>query len=313
MNALREMATDFRDKRLWAVVAALLAVLVAVPVLLSKSASAPAKTASVPAAVPSGPSLPVVSASQSPNQTHLSGRSHDPFSGGASAGGSGSTTQGSKSSTTPSSATASKPGGTSSGTSGGSSTPVPTVTGSPSVPAPITTTPTAHKRAPASLRSSQVYRVALAVSWPSGGLDTIDPLERLSVLPNDRQPLLVELGVQKGGGRVLFAVEPGAVVSGPGTCTPGPIDCQVLSLAVGQNENLSSQSPTGPNEVALFAVTSITAHSLGSSSAAATARRRVSAAGRDELASSQQNVVSLFRYEPALGAVVDLRNLSIGG
>ena len=38
----------------------------------------------------------------------------------------------------------------------------------------------------------------------------------------------------KGGKQVLFAVQQGAAVSGPGTCTPGPIDCEILALAPGQ-------------------------------------------------------------------------------
>src|SRR5205823_220376 len=83
-----------------------------------------------------------------------------------------------------------------------------------------------------------------------GGINTIDPLERLSVVPSPKQPLLVELGVLQGGKRVLFAVQPGAAVSGPGTCTPGPIDCEVLTLAPGQTEGVSKQTSTGTTRVA---------------------------------------------------------------
>jgi hypothetical protein len=173
--------------------------------------------------------------------------------------------------------------------------------------------PPPSKPAPAVLTASDVYRVSLAVSYPSGQLDTIDPVNRLTVLPNAGMPLLVELGVLQGGRSVLFAREPGAVLSGPGRCTPGPIDCQILSLGVGQNEMLSTRSSSGTSEIALFAVTSIKAHDLGSSSAAFRARRHASPAGRSVLANSQLSVLRLFRYEPNLGVVVDLRNLSIGG
>jgi hypothetical protein len=38
-----------------------------------------------------------------------------------------------------------------------------------------------------------------------------------------------------------------------------------------------------------------------------------SAAGRRLLSTSTLSALSLFQYEPSLGAVVDLRNLTVGG
>ena len=43
----------------------------------------------------------------------------------------------------------------------------------------------------------------------------------------------------KGGKRVLFAVQAGAVVHGPGQCTPGPIDCEIVSLKPNQIESVT--------------------------------------------------------------------------
>jgi hypothetical protein len=154
--------------------------------------------------------------------------------------------------------------------------------------------------------------VSLSITNASGGLNTIDPLKRLSVLPSTRQPLLVELGVLKGGSRVLFAIQPGTVVSGPGTCTPGPIDCEILSLGQDQTEGVSVQSTGGPVSVALFAVTGVTASDYSSAAAADKARRQESSAGRQALDASSLDALSLFRYEPSVGAVVDLRNLTAG-
>ncbi len=147
----------------------------------------------------------------------------------------------------------------------------------------------------------------------SGGLDTIDPLERLSILPSKQTPLMVELGVLKGGKRVLFALQPGAVVSGPGSCTPGPIDCEVLSLAVNQIENLGVQSGSGVSPVTMFAVTAIKADKHPSAAAAWQARNKASAAGRALLNSSALSALSLFEYKPSLGALVSLQNLKVGG
>ena len=156
--------------------------------------------------------------------------------------------------------------------------------------------------------------MSLAITTSGGGLNTIDPLQRLSILPNPQQPLLVELGVLQGGHDVLFAVQRGAVVSGPGTCTPGPIDCQILSLAPGQTEGLSVQGANGgTSSVALFQVTDITAHGYASGAAANQARQAASAAGRKLLNKAALDAVSLFQYDPSVGAVVDLRNLTVGG
>src|SRR5205807_1170471 len=108
----------------------------------------------------------------------------------------------------------------------------------------------------------------------SGGFNTIDPLERLSVLPSAHEPRLVELGVLKGGHRVLFAVQPGTVVSGPGVCTPGPIDCEVLSLGVDQIEGISTRTSSGVAPVALVAVTAIKVNKYKTKKVAAQARSR---------------------------------------
>jgi len=146
----------------------------------------------------------------------------------------------------------------------------------------------------------------------AGGLDISDPLERLSIIPNAQEPLLVELGVLKGGHRVLFAVEPQTVLGGPGKCTPRPVDCEILSLAPGQIEHLSVALPTGILAVRAFAVTGIKADWHTSVAAAYRARRRESAAGRRLLNRSSLRALSLFAYRPSLGAVVDLRSLDRG-
>jgi hypothetical protein len=167
--------------------------------------------------------------------------------------------------------------------------------------------------APSGLTAKQSYDVALSITNASGGLNQTDPLERLSVLPSNQQPLLVELGVLKGGKRVVFAVQPGTVVTGGAACTPGPIDCEILTVAQDQTVTLSTQSKAGPVYVAKFAIIGITAQDNGSAAAANRARRKESAAGRKLLDSSNSSSLSLFKYDPTVGAVVDLRNLTVGG
>src|SRR5579863_7801058 len=83
---LRGVVAELRQKRLWPVAAVLLAALVAVPILLSKSSS-PAPVAQTPASTPppsSGSSLPAISVQSTPVHTALKGSSRNPF--GAAAG-----------------------------------------------------------------------------------------------------------------------------------------------------------------------------------------------------------------------------------
>lgn len=313
MNAiLKDIYTDLREKPLLGLGAvALIIALIAVPLLVAKS-SKPGPSGPAPSvAVPPAPGLPVVSAQTAATGTHPTGHSRDPFTQGATTtttpATSTSTTSSTASSTSSHSSTGSSSGSSS---SGGATLPI----SSSTPPTQIIVPPATPKPVPAALNSTQTYEVSLAITNSAGGLDTIDPLERLSVLPNDHTPLLVELGVLKGGHRVLFAVQPGAVLNGPGRCTPGPIDCEILSLGTDQTEGLAQRGSNGTSSpVALFAVTSIATDDHSSAAATKQVRRRESAAGRAVLNSSPLSALSLFRYDPSQGVVLDLRNLTVGG
>jgi hypothetical protein len=76
---------------------------------------------------------------------------------------------------------------------------------------------------------------------------------------------------------------------------------------------MGTQSSAGVISGPLFAVTGITAAQNPSAAAADTARRAESATGRSLIDHSTLTALSLFQYEPSLGAVVDLRNLTVGG
>jgi hypothetical protein len=319
MALLRGIANDLRSKKLWPAAGVLLAAIIAVPLALSKTSSShtPVAQASQGTPPPANP-IPALNVQPTPGQSKLGGRGRDPFK---QQGVSSTTSTGQAITTATSTATAASSNGTlstggvstSSATSGGGTS----SSGGSSSTVPFTgaTLPKgASKPAPAGLTSAQAYDVAFAITNNSGGFDTIDPLVRLSELPSHQQPLLVELGVLKGGQRVLFAVMPGTVVNGPGTCTPGPIDCQILSLGQNQTEVLSSTAPAGNVvQVADFAITSISAKTYSSAAAASQARNASSAAGRKLLNASTLSALSLFQYEPSLGVVVDLRNLTVGG
>jgi hypothetical protein len=311
MSFIQGIVADFRTKRLWPVALALVAALIAVPVLLSNSSNTSSPVAGLPQPGATGPAataLPAVSVSSTPTYSRLPGRGRDPFAQPRQTASKTSATP-----TTAATASSGTSGSTGSGTSttsgGAGASTTSTTTGTPTATIP---TGTPHP-APTGLTASQAYHVTISITNSAGGVDTIDPLQRLSILPSQRRPMLVELGVLKGGQRVLFAVQPRTVLSGPGTCTPGPIDCEILSLGQDQIEGLAVRSSTGTVPVALFAVTGIKADQLASAAAADQARRAASAAGRNLLSSSTSSALSLFRYDPSLGAVVDLRNLIVGG
>ena len=326
MSFLAPIWQDLKSRKLVPVVAVLLVAIVAVPLVLGSSSSTPSAT-SGSAALPSAPAdgLPAVSETTTPPSAKITGRARDPFTptGGGSAAGPAAVAARPMSTGTSTATPAGGPSQPSSPVVGGG-TPTTSGGGSPTGGSPTTsggnggnpplpsTIPSGHpKHVTPSLKPNQSYSVTLAITNSSGGINSIDPLQRLSLLPSQREPMLVELGVLQGGSRVLFAVEPGTVLSGPGTCVPGPIDCEILSVAQGQTEKVSLSTKNGVTPVALFAVTGISVINHSSAAASQKARRAQSAAGRRVLDHSPLGAVSLFRYEPAVGAVVDLRNLTL--
>jgi hypothetical protein len=312
---LRRVVGELREKRLWPVAVALLVAIVAVPVALSKSStSAPVAQLPQAASPPSqAASVPAVSVQSTPGQSRLTGKVRNPFAQQRTGGTSTAASATAATSTATTAATAGTTGASgAAGTATTSGTATPTTTTATTPPATITPnakpTPTT-----AALSATQAYHVTLAITNATGGLNSVDPLQRLSVLPSQQHPLLIELGVLKGGHRVLFVVQPGTVVNGPGTCTPGPIDCEILSLGQDQTEALSTQSATGVVPGPLFAITAITADERSSPAAAEKLRRTESVAGRALLSKSTLSALPLFHYDPSIGAVVDLRNLTVGG
>ena len=328
MSTLSAFVTELRERRLWPVAVVLLIGIVAVPLVLAKTP--PPTPGPVAAAsglpVSANPAAPAVSLGATPAATSPRGSARNPFtpapgtgagvlaspasstsSSPASTVGKGTGTgTGTGKSTGTSSSGAKGGSGAQSGSSGGAGGGSGSSSSNPPADPPIER----GKPGPARLSTNQAYGVALAISKPGSGLETIASLERLSILPSVQQPLLVELGVVQGGRRVLFAVQPKAVITGPGSCTPGPIDCQILSLASGQTETLSSTNGAVSN--LLFAVTAVKADEYRSRGAAQKARRTASIAGHKLLNNSTLSALTLFQYDPSVGAVVDLRNLKVG-
>jgi len=317
MSVPRNILKELVDRKLWPIALVLIIALVAVPVLLTKKAPTDIVTPPTgPLPYSSGTTLPAISIKASPTNSKLAGGGRNPFTPQHEA--TTTTTVAAATTTTPVTGTTTTSTGSGTSSSGGSGTGASTAPATtpvaPGTPAPTTPAPTTPaKPAPTGLTPTQSYHVSLALTTADGGVNTIDPLERLSILPSKQEPMLVELGVLQGGHSVLFVVEPGTVVSGAGTCTPGPIDCEIVSLNPGQTEGISKQTASGSTPVALFSVNSISADNHPSVRAANAARQNASSAGRELLNHSPLSAISLFQYDPSVGAVVDLRNLTVGG
>jgi hypothetical protein len=294
---------------LWPIAAILAVAIVAVPLLLSNSGSQsnqPLAESSVGPTIPNVSSIPAVSVSDTASDAKLKGRSRNPFQqlkGGTSGSGSA---KSSKSEPTPSQSSSGSSSqsttGSGSHTSGSTGTGTTTTTTTPPPPPP-----------PSGLTPTETYEVSVSVTGNSGNENTINSLERLSALPSRSNPLLVELGVLKGGKDVLFALQPGTIVRGGGRCIPGPTDCELLSLRRSQVERVEATTQDGVMPEAMFAVTAITMQKHTNAAVASAARRVQNAYGHSLLKASTSPALSLFQYDPNIGALVDKRNLSVGG
>ncbi len=320
MSHLNALLSDLRDRKLWPVAVALLAAVVAVPVLLTKSASpagAGHGTPSLALPVDLAKTGPAVTVDTTPGQASLNGKTRDPF------------TQLVKPSSTTSASTASAANSAAAAVTGAVSTATSGATGStgstgsagsgsastggtytsPTPPSTTPSTPSSPKSA--ALAKDQVYAVGLSLADPSGSLTSPALQVRDSVFPNPQAPLLVYLGVLQGGQRALFAVMPGTVLSGQGSCIPGPVYCQILSLGQGQQESVATAATAStPYQ---FQVEKIFGATQSSAAAATQARNAVSAPGRTDLDNAALSAVQLFSYDPSIGALVDQRNLTVGG
>jgi hypothetical protein len=231
---LLELWHDLRAKRLWPVAALLVVALVAVPVMLKKNSSTP--PASTPPAAstssagddskavvvadtgtargstlgvfnkkdPFKPDKAVLSAAH-PKPTPAPKSSSQPAGGGGSA---------------PSGSNGSSP---SSGNGGGGVqvTPQPTKPEAPKGPFAYTVDVKFGKRG-----ETRVHH----------------DVQKLDVLPNQNNPLLVFLGVNTAGDTAVFLTDTSLKAAGEGTCKPNGGTCSFLYLKLDKNSNTEDLS-----------------------------------------------------------------------
>jgi hypothetical protein len=232
-DLLLDIWNDLREKRLWPVAALLLVGLIAVPVVLSKPTEEPtvAPATSSPQAKTEGvakglAALTVAKEESGEGSTLDVFDPSDPFkppkdvianskegtdsgSGAPTDSGTGSTDAGGTADT----------GTTTGGGTDGGSTPPPTPTEGKTVE----------------------YRYVADVTFTANGKKRkIKGLERLEVLPSEKNPLLIFLGAGKNGNNAVFLMDSTLTAVGEGKCKPSRAQCAFLYLGAGSVEEITN-------------------------------------------------------------------------
>jgi hypothetical protein len=235
---LLELWHDLRAKRLWPVAVALVLALVAVPVLLKKDSGSPAPapaTAPSASAADNAAKAVVVADNSTANSSTLGVfNKKDPFKPDKAvlAAAHPKTSAPAKSApTSPSGGNPGAAGGTPSGSTGGS-----TGGGNTggSTPAPQPTKPQAPK-------GPFAYTVDVKFG-KRGETRTHHNVQKLDVLPNQNNPLLIFMGVNAAGDTAVFLTDTSLKAAGEGSCKPDGNTCSFLYLKLDKDKNTEDLS-----------------------------------------------------------------------
>ena len=227
-----ELWHDLRAKRLWPVAALLVVALVAVPVVLKKKSSTSTPTPT-PSAAATGAadnaSKAVVVADDTAHPSTLGiFNKKDPFrpDHAVLAAAHPKTPAPSSSSSQPQSS-----GGNSTPTGGGNSTPS---NGGGTNSGGTTVTPQPTK--PQAPKGPFAYIVDVKFG-KRGHTRVHHNVQKLDVLPNQNNPLLVFLGVNTAGDEAVFLTDTSLKAAGEGKCKPDGNTCSFLYLKLGKDQN----------------------------------------------------------------------------
>jgi hypothetical protein len=223
---------DLREKRLWPVAVLLLAGLIAVPVVLSKPAEEPtvAPVTAAPQAKTEGvakglAALTVAKDEPGEGSTLDVFDPSDPFKppkdivAKSQDDGTSTTTDSGSAATTDTGAATTDTGG------GGGTTTTETPAETPAQPETQTVE----------------YRYVADITFTNNGKKRkIKGLERLDVLPGEKNPLLIFLGAGKNGNNAVFLVDSTLTAAGEGKCRPSRDECAFLFIGAGSVEELTN-------------------------------------------------------------------------
>jgi hypothetical protein len=218
---LLDLWLDLREKRLAPVALLLLAGVIAVPIVLAKKSEPPpaaptATTASVAPAAPVVAGQPAEAATDSKLQTFSARDPFEPTSAPAAAAGTATAT-GTPTSTTPTTTTGTGTTGSGTTTPGGG-----TNGGGPTTGTGTTTPET----------KTTLFTYTTDLKFGSGGsVPTYNGVTRLQLIPDEKAPKIVFLGVTTTGKTAVFLVDSNiGVDTGEGTCRPSADECTFLYL-----------------------------------------------------------------------------------
>lgn len=298
MNLLRNVLSDLVEKRLWPVAVALIAAVVAVPVVLGSGGAADYAAEPAPAAPADAVTASIVTPAEVATAKRARpGSVRDPFRQRGSSKQSDSISQGASSQTGNAGSTVTSGGG------GGASAPA---TSSPA-PEKQTSGPglvePKHQQAP---DPEQVYRVSVRFGEP-GEQRTRRDIARLTPLPSSNDPFFVFLGVTSGGKTAVFLVSSDASVSGDGKCRPSRDACETVELKAGETAFFDlSDGSAGIVQYQLDVLT-VAKRTATSAAAAKTWRERESKAGRAVLRSgleADRFEVGDWHFDEATGLLI---------
>jgi hypothetical protein len=275
MNPVRNIFNDLVDRRLWPVALALVAALVAVPILLggsssSSPAAAPAQLAQAPAT--GGTAQAAISVSQVPTtRVDRAGSVRNPFVQHKVKDPSTTTTNPTTTTTPTSTSLTNTPISSGGGTALSPVSSGPTTTFTP-VPG------TGGVKPQTSVQD--VYRVNLRFG-AAGNQKVRHDIPRLTPLPSMSNPFFVFLGVLADHKTAVFLVSSDATATGDGTCKPNPTECDTVELKAGDTEFFDvAQGNAGSTQYELDLLKVSHGTVKGTAAAAAKAARRVSSGGK---------------------------------
>ncbi len=223
---------DLREKRLWPLAAAMLLGIVAIPAVLTKSATEPAQPTAVTTPAPKAKGGSVLALDVETPASSGKGSSLDSFSRdnpftppgyrkGAKAA----------DSETVDVATA---GGEVEGTvevGGGGG--APTGDSAPQSPLPVPVGPRT---------TTEFEYVADITFWQGDRRRSIRGLRKLDMLPNDSAPVLIFLGATSDGGDAVFLVDSTLKAFGEGNCSPSRANCTFVMIGPGSEHNFTAET-----------------------------------------------------------------------
>lgn len=302
MNALRRLADDLVEKRLWPIALLLVVALVAIPLVLGRGSAPGSDRAPVvtPAVESTANATPAVVLVGPPAVRSRPGKLRDPFRRKKVAA--------PKSDATAAPA-AKKVAAKGDATTGGASTPKSTRSTKSSAPSKPKATPPPAPLAD-SLASRSVYEVAAHFS--GGAFDYEHELARLSILGAKDNPALQYIGVSRGGEYAIFLLAPGAIAAGDdGACIIAD-SCRAIGLRKGDKLEVQvARTGTGPLHYKLE-LTSLRRVARTTKAAAQRDRSRVASGGREALHGLSKDLptaaaLGQLRYGPASGTVALVR------